>query len=149
MKLTMKAVILCGGKGTRLRPYTHSVPKSMLLLGRKPILEYTIQHLKREGFKDIVLAVGHLHEQVEEYFGDGKKFGVKIQYSVEKEELGDAGSLKNAAHLLAKDEAFLVEMGDHLTNMDYRKMAAFHEKNRPLATVGLKRMGTPLQYGTA
>ncbi|HIH20279.1 TPA: nucleotidyltransferase family protein [Candidatus Micrarchaeota archaeon] len=145
----MKAVILCGGKGTRLRPYTHSVPKPMLLLGRKPILEYTIQHLKREGFKDIILAVGHLHEQVEEYFGDGRKFGVKIQYSTEKDELGDAGSLKNAARLLEKEDSFLVEMGDHLTNMDYGKLEAFHEKNKPLATVGLKRIGTPLQYGTA
>ena len=63
----MKVVILCGGKGTRLRPYTHSVPKPMLLLGRKPILEYTINHFRKEGFKDIVLLVGHLKEQVMDY----------------------------------------------------------------------------------
>ncbi len=145
----MKVVILCGGKGTRLRPYTHSVPKPMLLLGRKPILEYTINHFRKEGFKDIVLLVGHLKEQVMDYFGDGKKFGVKITYNVEQTELGDAGGIKNAEHLLKNEKSFLVEMGDHLTNLDYRKLVNFHEKHKPLATVGLKRMGTPFQYGTA
>lgn len=145
----MKALILCGGKGTRLRPYTHTIPKPMLLLGRKPILEYTIDHFRREGFTDIVLATGHLGDQIQDYFGDGKKFGVKIQYSHEHAELGDAGSIKNATELLKGEEAFLVEMGDHLTNLDYRKLVAFHNKYKPLATVGLKRMGTPLQYGTA
>lgn len=145
----MKALIVCGGKGTRLRPYTHTIPKPMLMLGRKPILEYTIQHFKSEGFTDIILAVGHLHEQIVDYFGDGKKFGVKIQYSIEEEELGDAGSIKNAENLLKGEEHFLVEMGDHLTNLDYRKLVDFHMKNKPLATIGLKRMGTPFQYGTA
>src|SRR3989344_4848161 len=145
----MKVVILCGGKGTRLRPYTHSVPKPMLLLGRKPILEYTINHFRKEGFTDIVLLVGHLKEQVMDYFGDGKKFGVKITYNVEQTELGDAGGIKNAEHLLKNEKSFLVEMGDHLTNLDYRKLVNFHEKHKPLATVGLKRMGTPFQYGTA
>jgi mannose-1-phosphate guanylyltransferase/phosphomannomutase len=145
----MKAVILCGGKGTRLRPYTHSIPKPMLLLGRKPILEYTIDHFKREGFKDIVLLVGHLREQIMNYFGDGRKFGVKITYNIEETELGDAGAIRNAAHLLKNEESFLVEMGDHLTNLDYRKLVEFHKKNKPLVTVGLKRMGTPFQFGTA
>jgi len=145
----MKALIVCGGKGTRLRPYTHTIPKPMLMLGRKPILEYTIQHFKSEGFTDIILAVGHLHEQIVDYFGDGKKFGVKIQYSIEEEELGDAGSIKNAENLLKGEEHFLVEMGDHLTNLDYRRLVDFHMKNKPLATIGLKRMGTPFQYGTA
>ncbi len=145
----MKAMILAGGKGTRLRPYTHSIPKSMLLLGRKPILEYTIRHFKNEGFTDIILAVGHLREQIVDYFGDGKKFEVKIQYSVEDGELGDAGSVKNAEKLLKGEDHFIVEMGDHLTNLDYRKMVAFHLKHKPLATIGLKRMGTPFQFGTA
>lgn len=145
----MKAIILCGGKGTRLRPYTHSIPKPMLLLGRKPILEYTIDHFKREGFKDIVLLVGHFKEQIMDYFGDGSKFGVKITYNVEETELGDAGGIKNAEKLLAKEEAFLVETGDHLTNLDYRKLVEFHNKHKPLVTVGLKRIGTPSQYGTA
>src|SRR3989338_7306609 len=128
----MKALIVCGGKGTRLRPYTHTIPKPMLMLGRKPILEYTIQHFKSEGFTDIILAVGHLHEQIVDYFGDGKKFGVKIQYSIEEEELGDAGSIKNAENLLKGEEHFLVEMGDHLTNLDYRRLVDFHMKEKPI-----------------
>jgi len=148
-RIVMKALIVCGGKGTRLRPYTHSIPKPMLMLGRKPILEYTIRHFKSEGFTDIILAVGHLREQIMDYFGDGKKFGVKIQYSIEQEELGDAGSIKNAAKLLKGEGHFLVEMGDHLTNLDYRRLVEFQLKNKPLATIGLKRMGMPFQYGTA
>lgn len=145
----MKAVVLCGGKGTRLRPYTHSVPKPMLLLGRKPILEYTIEHLKREGFKDIVLTVGRLKQFIMNYFGDGKKFGVKIAYSIEENELGTAGSVKHARALLAKEENFLVLMGDQLTNLDYRKLVDFHLKKRALATAALKRMSFPMQVGVA
>ncbi|MFH1056846.1 MAG: nucleotidyltransferase family protein [Candidatus Micrarchaeota archaeon] len=145
----MKVLILCGGKGTRLRPYTHSIPKPMLLLGRKPILEYTIDHFKREGFKDIVLAVGHLKEQVINYFGNGKKFGVNIEYAIEEKPVGDAGGVKNAEKFLKSEDTFLLEMGDHLTNLDYRKLVEFHKKHKPLATVGLKRIGTPSQFGTA
>ncbi|NYZ77793.1 nucleotidyltransferase family protein [Candidatus Micrarchaeota archaeon] len=143
----MKVIILCGGKGTRLRPYTHSIPKPMLLLGRKPILEYTIQKLKGEGFKEIILAVGHLKEQIMDYFGDGKKFGVKIFYSVEQDGLGDAGALKNAWKYVEKEENFLVLMADQLTNLDYRRMVKEHEKTKPIATVALKRIGIPLQWG--
>lgn len=144
----MKTVILCGGKGTRLRPYTHAVPKPMLLLGRKPLVQYTVERLKAQGFTDLVLNVGHLKEQFIEYFGDGSKFGVKIQYSVETEELGDAGSVKNAEKLIDSDD-FLLEMGDHLTAIDYRKMVEFHKSKKALATAGLRVMGTPLQFGIA
>lgn len=145
----MKAVILCGGKGSRLRPYTHTVPKPMLLLGRKPILQYTLEHFKREGFTDFVFAVGHMRDQVQNYFGDGKKFGVKIEYCVEDDELGDAGAVKNVEALLKGEKSFIVEMGDHLTNMDFRRLVAFHEKHGKIATVGLKRTGFPMQYGIA
>lgn len=144
----MKAVVLCGGKGTRLRPYTHTLPKPMLLLGRKPILEYAVEHLKREGFHDIVFTVGHLKHEIMNYFGDGKKFGVKITYSHEENELGTAGSVAGAKALLKGEENFLVIMGDQLTNLDFRKLTALHEKKKPLATIGLKRMGVPFQYGT-
>ena len=145
----MKAIVLCGGKGTRLRPYTHTIPKPMLLLGRKPILEYTVEHLKKDGFKEIVLAVGHMREQIMDYFGEGRKFGVRIEYSIENDALGDAGGVKNAESFLKNQGAFLVETGDHLTNLDYGKLLAFHEKNKPFVTVGLKRLGMPFQYGTA
>jgi len=145
----MKAIVLCGGKGARLRPYTHSVPKPMLLLGRKPILEYTIDHFKREGFRDIILGVGHFHQQIMDYFGDGRKFGVNISYSIEEDELGDAGSIKHAFKLLKNEKTFVVEMGDHLTNLDYRRLVSFHEKHGKIATAALKRTGTPMQFGLA
>ena len=145
----MKAVILCGGKGTRLRPYTHSVPKPMLLLGRKPILRYIVEHLKRNGITEIVMNVGHLKEQIINYFGDGARFGVKIQYSEEDAELGTAGSVKKAARLLKGEENFLVLMGDQLTSTDLGKITAFHLKKNAVATVALRRTGIPMQYGVA
>ncbi|MEM0475812.1 MAG: nucleotidyltransferase family protein [Candidatus Norongarragalinales archaeon] len=148
----MKAVILCGGKGTRLRPYTLNLPKPMLLLGRKPVLEYTVEHLASEGITDLVFTVGHLREKIEEHFGDGRAFGVHIKYSVEEGELGTAGSVKNAQALI-KDDDFLVLMGDQLTSLSYRKVFEFHLKHKDeagaIATVALKRLTQPLQVGIA
>ncbi len=144
----MKTVILCGGKGTRLRPYTHTVPKPMLLLGRKPIIQYTIENLKKQGFTDLILNVGHLKEQFMDYFKDGKEFGVKIQYSVEDQELGDAGSVKNCEKLI-DSEHFMLVMADQLTKVDYRKVAEFHKKQGTLATAAFKMMGMPMQFGVA
>ncbi|MFH0818064.1 MAG: sugar phosphate nucleotidyltransferase, partial [Candidatus Micrarchaeota archaeon] len=89
----MKAFVLCGGKGTRLRPYTYSIPKPMLKLGKRPILQFVIGNLSSSGIKDIILTVGYLKEQIIEYFGDGKKFGVKMSYSQEEEEMNTAGSI--------------------------------------------------------
>ncbi|MFH0973595.1 MAG: nucleotidyltransferase family protein [Candidatus Micrarchaeota archaeon] len=144
----MKAVILCGGKGTRLRPYTLNLPKPMLRLGSKPILEYTVEHLASEGITDLVFTVGHLRERIEEHFGDGRAHGVRIKYSVEAGELGTAGSVKNARSLV-KDDDFLVLMGDQLTSLNYRKVFDFHVKRKALATVALKRIAQPLQVGIA
>ncbi len=148
----MKAVILCGGKGTRLRPYTLNLPKPMLKLGSKPVLEYTVEHLASEGITDLVFTVGHLRERIEEHFGNGSEFGVRIKYSVESGELGTAGSVKNAQSLI-KDDDFLVLMGDQLTTLNYNKIMEFHlkhkDKSGALATVALKRITHPLQVGIA
>jgi len=148
----VKAVILCGGKGTRLRPYTLNLPKPMLLLGSKPVLEYTVEHLASEGITDLVFTVGHLREKIEEHFGDGSGHGVKIKYSVESGELGTAGSVANARSLV-KDEDFLVLMGDQLTSLNYKKIMDFHlkhaSKSGAIATVALKRLTQPLQVGIA
>src|SRR3989338_4008775 len=85
-----RAIVLCGGKGTRLRPYTYTMPKPMLPLGKKPILEYVLSTLRNAGITDVTLAVGYLHEHIKGYFGDGKKFGMKLSYAVEKKEGGIA-----------------------------------------------------------
>jgi len=143
----MKAIVLCGGEGTRLRPYTYSIPKPMLPLGRKPILEYVINNLKHAGITDIILNVGYLSHQIKNHFGDGKKFGVKLTYFEEKQPLNTAGSILQARHLIK--DTFVVLMGDHLTTIDLKKMIEHHRKSGCMTTIGLKRQGTPLEYGVA
>ncbi len=145
----MKAVILCGGKGTRLRPYTHSIPKPMLRLGRKPLLEYIVEYLAREGVTEIVMTVGHLKEQIMDYFKDGAAYGVKISYSVEEDELGTAGSVKNALKKFRQDDDFLVAMGDQLTSLSLKGLMDYHKKHGAALTIALKQTGIPFQYGTA
>lgn len=145
-----KVAILCGGMGTRLRPYTYSLPKPMLPLGKRPILEFVINNLKHHGFKDLLLTVGYRKEEIMKYFGDGSKFGVKIKYLPESEDrpLNTAGSILPAKKEL-QDETFLVVMGDHLTSVDMRKFYEYHKKTPGIATVALKRTGVPLEYGIA
>lgn len=145
----MKAIVLCGGKGTRLRPYTHSIPKPMLRLGRKPLLEYIIDYLQREGVVEVVLAVGHLKEQIIDYFGNGSKHGIKISYSEEEGELGTAGSVKKALSKISGEDDVLVLMGDQLTNLKLKELMKFHKSKNAFITIALKQSGIPLQYGTA
>ena len=114
----MQAVILAGGEGTRLRPLTTNLPKSMIPIGGKPFLEYEITLLKRAGVGDFVICVGYKGEIIKSHFGDGESFGVKIRYSDDGEMLlGTAGSLKNAKALLADD--FFVTFGDAYPIIDY------------------------------
>jgi D-glycero-alpha-D-manno-heptose-7-phosphate kinase len=121
-----QAVILVGGLGTRLRPYTQEVPKPMVEIEGKPFLEYKIESMKKYGIKDFILLVGHLGETVEEYFGDGKRFGVNIEYSYEKDKLlGTAGAIKNAEHLIK--DSFIAMNGDTFLDIDVKKIIEFHE----------------------
>ncbi len=130
----MKAVILCGGLGERLRPLTERTPKVMLDVKGKPILEYTLEYLKKFGLKDIILLCGHKHEEIENYFEDGSKFGVKIKYSIEKDKLGTAGAIKNAEKLIDTD--FIIINGDVLTNFPLNELiAAFKKTNRNVMTL--------------
>ena len=114
----MQAVILAGGLATRLRPLTETVPKSMLLVAGKPFLEHQIALLRKSAVHDIVLCVGYLSEMIQDYFGDGSRFGVTITYSRETETLlGTGGALRNAAPFLRND--FLVTYGDSYLMLDY------------------------------
>jgi len=143
----MRAFILAGGEGTRLRPYTYETPKPMLKLGDKPILQYVVENLKRSGIKDLVLTVGYKHEQIQGYFGEGKRLGVKIEYSVEKERMNTAGSI---LHYKGKvKDTFAVVMGDHLTNIDMADMLKSHKKSGAIATIALYKNKTTLEYGVA
>ena len=105
----MKAVILAGGLGTRLQPYTNSLPKPMLPLGEKPILEHLIKWIKKNDVKEIVLCVSYLRKKIEDYFGDGKRFGVKIEYAISKKPLATAGQLKTAEKFI--DDTFVCLYG--------------------------------------
>src|SRR5438270_12725281 len=118
-----KAVILAGGRGTRLAPYTTVLPKPLMPVGEKPILDIVIQQLRYHGFTDITLAVGHLAELIQAYFGDGERLGVKIRYSREQEPLGTAGPLALIDDLTAP---FLMMNGDILTTLDFSHLMDAH-----------------------
>lgn len=128
----MQIAILAGGLATRLRPHTEKIPKSLVKIYGKPFLEYQIDLLRKQGIKDIVLCLGYLGEQIQEYFGDGKRFGVKIWYSYEREQLlNTAGALKNAENLL-KDE-FFVMYGDSYLFLDFHTIASYFHQFKKLA----------------
>ena len=143
----MKAVLLCGGLGTRLRPYTYAIPKPMLRLGNKPILEYVIANTRNYGIRDIYITVGYLKAQFRDYFGDGSKFGVNLKIKEEEESLNTAGSILDLKKEL--NSTFLVQMGDHFSNINLKKMLEFHKKQGGIATIALKRQGVPINYGLA
>ena len=141
----MKAVILAGGLGTRLRPYTKSLPKPMLPLGGKPILEYEIEWARKNGIKEIVLCVSYLRNKIEDYFGDGKKFGVKIEYAISKKPLATAGQLKTAEKFI--DDTFVCLYGDSIYNFSLRNMIKHHKKSRANVTMSLFDYRFNLKYG--
>lgn len=141
----MKAVILAGGRGTRLRPYTTAFPKALMPIGDKPILEIIIGQLRAQNFKEIVFLVGHLGELITAFFGDGRKFGVSIKYFREKQPLGTAGGLS-----LIKDEIddnFLMLNGDTLTTLNFREFFNYHKRSNAIATVSLKKREIHIDFG--
>lgn len=141
----MKAVIMAGGEGTRLRPLTSNLPKPMMPLANKPMMEHVIDLLRRHGFDEIVVTLAFLPDAIRNHFGDGSEYGVSIQYATEETPLGTAGSVRNAATAL--DERFLVISGDVLTDIDLGKVVAFHEEKGALATIGLVAVENPLEFG--
>jgi len=143
--MTVKAVILAGGLGTRLRPYTLFVPKPMLPLAEKPVLQYTIEWLRSNGLEDLVLSVGYLRKVIEDYFQGGEEFGVKIKYVRLREPLGTAGQLREAAEYL--DSTFICIYGDSVYNFALKDAIAYHREKGALATMILKRYKTALRYG--
>lgn len=141
----MKAVILVGGKATRLLPLTCNTPKAVLPVLNTPFLEYVFRHLCRHQVKDIILAQGHLAQPIEGYLGDGSQFGVKLSYVVEDTPLGTAGAVKNAERYL--DETFLVLNGDIFTDMDITAMIDLHRERKAEATIAVAPVDDPTSYG--
>jgi len=142
----MKAVILAGGLGKRLRNVVRDKPKSMAPVLEKPFLQYQIEQLKKYNIIEIVLCVGYLANEIKSYFNEGSKFGVNIGYAVEKKPLGTAGALKNARNYLG-DEAFLVLNGDSYSDIDFFDFLQFHTKKRGKGTILLTRVRQTEDYG--
>ena len=140
----MRAVILAGGKGTRLAPYTTILPKPLMPVGDMPILEIVIRQLAHHDIQDITLAVGYLAELLMAYCGDGNKFGVKLDYSREEQPLGTAGPISLIQNL---QETFLVMNGDLLTTIDYGAMWKFHKERGAIATLASYRREVKIDLG--
>lgn len=140
----IKAIILAGGKGRRLKPFTYILPKPLVPVGEKPILSILLQQLKKYGIKDVVLCVNHMAELIMSYFGRGEKLGVNIEYSMEEKELGTVGPLK-----LIKDlpDNFLVMNGDLLTDMNFIDFFNYHIKNKKLLTVSTYTRVVNIDFG--
>jgi D,D-heptose 1,7-bisphosphate phosphatase len=133
----MNALILCAGQGTRLLPLTEKIPKPMISINNKPILEYLILLCKKHNIKDIAINTSYLPEKIKKYFGNGEKFGVRITYSFESEPLGTSGALNNFKNFF--NETFFVIYGDNVTDIDLTRMLKFHKKNNALATLALRK----------
>ena len=131
----MKATILAAGRGTRLLPLTSTCPKPMVPIAGRPLLEYSIRLLAQHGFDELALNLLHLPQTIRDYFGDGRKWDVKLTYSYEADLLGTAGAVRNLVDFF--DQRFLVYYGDHLSNADLPSLWKFHERADALATIGL------------
>ena len=140
-----KAMILAAGRGTRLRPLTERIPKCMVPIGGKPLLEHTIVWLWKYGVTDLIINLHDLPRMVRDYFGDGQKWGVKITYSVEEEALGTAGGVKNVAWFL--DGPFFVWYGDNLSTCRLDRLWQFHRAKGGIATIALHYREDPTASG--
>lgn len=139
----MKAVIMAGGEGTRLRPLTCDRPKPMVPLANRPIMEHIVRLLAQHDFRQVAVTTCYLPQVIEDYFGDGKRWDLSMSYFVEKEPLGTAGSVKNVGFA----ETFMVISGDALTDIDLSAAMAFHKSRGAMVTIVLKRVPNPLEYG--
>jgi len=142
----MKAIILVGGQGSRMRPLTDHLPKNIVPLCGIPFLTYQIEYLKKAGIKDIVFSLCYRPQDIKKVYGDGRKLKVKIHYALEKEPLGTAGAIKNSEKYV-KGSPVVILNGDILTDIPLKKMISFHKKQKNAATLGLFRVEDPTAYG--
>lgn len=141
----MKGMIMAAGLGSRLMPLTESIPKPMVPILNKPVMQYCVELLKKHGVNEIIANTHYYPESIRNYFGDGSKFDVRLEYSYEKELLGTAGGVKNNRWFL--DETFFIVSGDALTNIDLTEMAKFHKESNALVTLALKPVKEVSKYG--
>lgn len=140
----MKAVILAGGKGTRLKPFTYILPKPLVPVGEKPVLAILLEGLKKAGIKDVIFCVSHMAELIMAYFGNGEKFNINIEYSMEEKPLGTIAPLKLLKNL---PENFLVMNGDLYTDLNFKEIYDHHIKQNCLITVGATQRKVKIDFG--
>lgn len=145
--MTKTAIILAGGLGTRLKPLTDKIPKPLVPIGDKPLLQHIVENFRKYDIKNIILSVGYKTEQIQEYFGDGIKFGVKISYSTESLPLGTGGAIKKAAEGLK--EPFFLQWGDNLMNIDWSKMEKEFIQNKTPIIMALTPREDVENFGVA
>ena len=142
------AVLLVGGLGTRLQSVLPSTPKPLAQVGNAPFLELLVLQLRSQGIRRVVMCTGYLADQIEEQFGDGRKWGVRIDYSKEPSPLGTAGAVKFAEPYLQQDSDFLVMNGDSFLEMDFRQLVRFHRERGGLISMAVRRVPDAARYGT-
>src|SRR5437660_12743739 len=141
----MKAVVMAGGEGSRLRPLTWWLPKPLEPVVGKPVMEHILRLLRQHGITEVVVTLQYLGSSIRDYFGDGSDFGMEITYVVEDAPLGTAGSVKNAQQYL--DEPFIVISGDALTDIDLSAVMRYHQEKGASATIVLTSVPNPLEFG--
>jgi NDP-mannose synthase len=141
----MKAVLMVGGKGTRLRPYSYVMPKPMVPVGKYPVLELAVRQLKKNGFDEAIFSLGYMGHIIRNHFQSGEKFGIKITYSEEKEPLGTAGHLSLVRSQLK--DTFLVMNGDILAAVNFKDLIERHKKSGAIVTAVLQKQRNTLEYG--
>ena len=142
-----KALILAGGRGIKMRPFTYEMPKSMIPVHNRPILEHIIDHLRESNIREIIIAIDYLGEKIREYFSDGSKFGVKITYLDAKKPSGTTEPLISAKNIIG-NEAFILYHGDVLANIDINDLIDYHELHNKLITMSLTSVADPSLYGS-
>jgi len=140
----MQAVILAGGRGTRLLPFTKVFPKPLVPLGEKPIIDTILRQLKHFGFTHITLAVGYMAEMIQTYIGSGERYGLEVQYAYEDEPLGTVGPL---AQIHPLKQSFVVMNGDVITSLNYQELVTFHKKQGAIATIGTYQKNFKINLG--
>ena len=143
----MKAVVLAGGRGTRLRPMTFSVPKPLLPIGEKPILEIILKNFKKFNITEIIISVGYQGELIKAFCGDGSKFGLSIEYVDEEKALGTAGPLSLIRDFFDSGEEFILMNGDIFTQLDFTSMINYHNKDKYCMTIGYRTYEQKLPFG--
>jgi mannose-1-phosphate guanylyltransferase / phosphomannomutase len=141
----MRAVVMAGGEGTRLRPLTSNQPKPMVPIVGKPCMEHILELLRKHGFEDVIVTLAFMPQAIRTYFGDGESLGINVEYSVEEAPLGTAGSVRLTSNRL--EDTFLVISGDALCDFDLTKLVEFHQERESMVTIALKSVPNPLEFG--